>query len=129
MGAVIPLDRLRPMLREIPSLPRPLLARLTEKMIERLDQLDGDADAELDGDEEDSSSAEDDFFVHEPTSPWGDAGCPISDPPEDSDEDRCLAGDDGVYSGSVREPMLFREESGAGSEDDLELSQQPPEMN
>ncbi|WP_157082720.1 hypothetical protein [Sphingomonas asaccharolytica] len=99
MGAIIPLDRLEPMFRAIPSLPRPVLARLTEKMIERLDQLDGDPDAELNGDEEDSNNAEDDFFVHEPTSPYGDAGCPISDPPEDGDADRCQAGDDGVFSG------------------------------
>ena len=31
----------------IPSLPRPLLARLVERALERLDEIDGDADLEL----------------------------------------------------------------------------------
>lgn len=46
----------------IPNLPRPLLARLTARMIDRLDALDGDADAEPSGDELDASIAEDDFL-------------------------------------------------------------------
>lgn len=58
MATVIPFDALAPMLRVIPSLPRPLLARLTEKMIERMDELDGDSDRE-DGDA-DSCDAGDD---------------------------------------------------------------------
>ncbi|MDQ3458593.1 MAG: hypothetical protein M3498_04685 [Deinococcota bacterium] len=39
----IPLDQL---LSAIPSLPRPVLSRLTEHLIERLDQIDGDPDVE-----------------------------------------------------------------------------------
>lgn len=31
----------------IPSLPRPLLARLVERAIERLDEIDGDSDQEI----------------------------------------------------------------------------------
>lgn len=37
----------------IPSLPRSMLARLTERLINRLDDLDGDPDVELNGDEMD----------------------------------------------------------------------------
>ena len=40
------------LLSVIPSLPRPVLARLTARMIERLDELDGDPD--LEDDDEDS---------------------------------------------------------------------------
>lgn len=43
VAATHPLDTL---LDAIPSLPRPLLERLAERMIERLDELDGDADWE-----------------------------------------------------------------------------------
>lgn len=45
----------------IPSLPRAELSRLTERMIDRMDEIDGDADAEVNGDELDGSAAEDDF--------------------------------------------------------------------
>lgn len=40
------------MLAAIPSLPRPMLARLVDHMIDRLDDLDGDADQEDNGDAE-----------------------------------------------------------------------------
>ena len=49
-----PLDAL---LAAIPSLPRPILARLTSRMIERMDELDGDSDNEP---EEDRCEAGDD---------------------------------------------------------------------
>lgn len=42
-----PLDLL---LASVPSLPRAILARLTARMIERLDELDGDADLEPEAD-------------------------------------------------------------------------------
>lgn len=42
LEAAAPLDRLFAVL---PSLPRPLLARLTARLIERLDEIDGDPDA------------------------------------------------------------------------------------
>ncbi len=45
------------LLTSVPSLPRPILARLTARMIERLDEMDGDPDDELD---EDRCGAEDD---------------------------------------------------------------------
>ena len=70
-----PLDLL---LSTIPSLPRPLLARLTERLVERLDELDGDADDNnANGDELDGSNAEDDWWPH---SHWNAGpGCPIAD--------------------------------------------------
>jgi hypothetical protein len=37
------------MLAAIPSLPRPMLTRIVDQMIDRLDELDGDADQEADG--------------------------------------------------------------------------------
>jgi hypothetical protein len=39
---------LEAMLSAIPSLPRPILARLTAHLIDRLDELDGDPDVEED---------------------------------------------------------------------------------
>jgi hypothetical protein len=50
-------DPLSAVLATIPSLPRPVLARLTARMIERLDEMDGDADEEP---EEDCCEAGDD---------------------------------------------------------------------
>ncbi|WP_301074311.1 hypothetical protein [Sphingomonas sp.] len=46
---------------KIPSLPRAELSRLTERMIDRMDEIDGEADLEADGDELDGSMAEDEF--------------------------------------------------------------------
>lgn len=41
----MPLDA---MLAVLPSLPRPLLARLTQRLIDRMDEIDGDPDLEDD---------------------------------------------------------------------------------
>lgn len=47
------------MLAAIPSLPRPVLATLTERMIDRMDELDGDPDREdLCDDDEDTQDCE-----------------------------------------------------------------------
>ena len=56
---------LRAMLATIPSLPRPILARLVARMIERLDEQDGDPDLEDD-----------------------DADTSITDEPHDGDDER-----------------------------------------
>lgn len=61
------------------------LSALIETAIARLDELDGDADAE-DGDEAVIGGRLGDH-------PW------IDEDAEDSDSDRCLAGDDGVFAG------------------------------
>lgn len=81
--ATLPLDLL---LSAIPSLPRPALERLTARMIDALDTMDGDTDVEANGDELDGTGGEDDFYPH-----WQDhgyqIGCPVSDPGEDGDHD------------------------------------------
>ena len=72
------------MLAVIPSRPRPALARLVQHAIDRMDDIDGDPDLELNGDEADGSLAEDDF--HDQNANWmGYPGCPISDPGEDDE--------------------------------------------
>ena len=48
-AAALPLDVLLSM---IPSLPRAALSRLTERAIDRLDEIDGDPDLEPDDDDE-----------------------------------------------------------------------------
>jgi hypothetical protein len=66
-------------LSAIPSLPRPILERLAQSIIDRLDDMDGDNDLEPNGDEQDGNRCEDDEMHH-----YGDSsGCPIADPPED----------------------------------------------
>ena len=70
------------LLASIPSLPRAELSRLTERLIDRMDELDGDPDIEVNGDELDGTGGEDDFIDH--SANWlGYAGCPVSDPGED----------------------------------------------
>lgn len=46
------------MFAAIPSLPRAELARLTTRMIDRMDEIDGDPDLEDDRDDEEGSDAE-----------------------------------------------------------------------
>jgi len=69
-------------LKIIPDLPRPAIEELVTKLIEALDQQDGDSDIEPNGDELDGSSVEEDI----PTISGPDwhlhSGCPISDPAE-----------------------------------------------
>jgi hypothetical protein len=70
------------LLTAIPSFPRPVLARLTERLIDRMDEEDGNPDLEANGDELDGSMGEDDF--HYQGQNWlGLPGCPVSDPGED----------------------------------------------
>jgi len=88
---VVPFDALAPLLAAIPSLPRPMLARLTEVMIDQLDIMDGDPDLEDgdppegNGDELDGNPAEDEFCAHQGTGP----GCLISDPDMAVDDRGC----------------------------------------
>lgn len=57
-----PLDVL---LASVPSLPRAILARLTARMIERLDELDGDPEME----DDDPAGADDDLGEADPARP------------------------------------------------------------
>lgn len=85
----------------IPKLSRHDLEGLTERLIDRLDEIDGDMDVETNGDELDGSLGEDDF--HRQSENWrAYPGCPLSDPDMgaedyafDPEEDMCEAGDDG----------------------------------
>lgn len=68
----------------IPSLPRPVLERLAQQIIDHLDDTDGDTDVEPNGDEGDHSHSEDDC---DPGRCYGidmGAGCPIADAGEGS---------------------------------------------
>ena len=56
----------------LPSLPRPVLARLVCRMIEQLDQMDGDPEAE-------ELDQEDSFALSWYTTGYIGAGCPVSD--------------------------------------------------
>ena len=62
MGTVHHMDpamlSLAPMLAAIPSLPRPILDRLVTRMIDRLDEIDGDGDLEDSHDREEDYDAE-----------------------------------------------------------------------
>ena len=86
------------LLATIPSLPRAMLDRLVARMIDRMDELDGDADLE-DADEDEG----------------------VEDGPEgfDPEEDCCPAGDDRVMSGAVLSNGV-NELWLAGSDDDDE---------
>ena len=81
--------------------------------------LAGLEDDEGNGDEMDNNGSEEDFISHRANGP----GCPIADAGEDSDEDRCLAGDDGVFSGNVISGGAYNDawdRKLIGSEDDAE---------
>ncbi len=53
--AVLPIEAV---LSAIPQLPRPTLNRLVTRMIDRLDEMDGDPDLEPDADDEDTHDQE-----------------------------------------------------------------------
>lgn len=71
------------LLSAIPSLPRAVLERLTQRMIDRLDAMDPDADLEDNGDQLDGTGAEDEPSQHQANG----AGCAISDAAEHSRRD------------------------------------------
>jgi hypothetical protein len=97
-----PIDAPTPLyaiLGTIPALPRPILRALATRIIERLDEIDGDPDLEDD-----------------------DPDTGVEDGPEgfDPEEDMCLAGDDRIASGSCTGAMLLCEDTGPGDADDAE---------
>lgn len=65
----------------LPRLTRSELEGVVELLIDRLDEVDGDADIEPDGDELDGTGGDDDFGQH---GNWLlGPGCPYADPGED----------------------------------------------
>lgn len=79
LASSLPLDLA---LEIIPSLPRPVLERMVARMIDRLDELDGDPDIEPNGDEQDHSGGEDDCDPSCDRIRGLGAGCPLGDPDE-----------------------------------------------
>ena len=75
----------------IPSLPRPALERLVQRLIDGLDDMDPDTDLESNGDEQDGHGGEDDF--HEQV--WDGPGCPVADPGETGCTDLPMVTHDG----------------------------------
>lgn len=72
----------------IPSLSRHDLEALTERLIDALDEMDGDPDVERNGDELDGTGAEDEeCFLTEGCISF--AGCPIADPDSAVDDIAC----------------------------------------
>lgn len=65
----------------VPKLTRHELAALTERLIERLDEVEGDADLE------DALDTEDDVLSRFAIGYFDGPGCPIADTPEDGDTD------------------------------------------
>ena len=84
-AAKLPLDLI---LDAIPSLPRPLLARMVQRMIDRIDEMDGDTDVEANGDEGDHSNSEDDCCPIWASGTELGAGCPYADAGEASNRTR-----------------------------------------
>lgn len=68
----------------IPSLPRPMLERLAQQIIDHLDDADGDTDVEANGDEGDCTGSEDDCCSIGASGTDMGAGCPYADAGEAS---------------------------------------------
>ena len=68
----------------LPSLPRPVLSRLVTRMIQRLDEIDGDADC----DEDDAEDAFGFSGLARGTMDHAGPGCPVSDPDAGVEDDR-----------------------------------------
>lgn len=103
-GAVPPPLPLDMLLSAIPSLPRAALDRLTARMIDRLDEMDGDLDLELNGDELDGTGGEDDFLMHGADS-FGLPGNPEDAEDDDPGEDE--ARDDGCGPINLRGRIVW----------------------
>lgn len=73
----------------IPKLTRHDLEALTERLIDYLDEQDGDHDIEPNGDEIDGTGAEDDYGSGSNSGIYSHPGCPISDPDAACDDHGC----------------------------------------
>lgn len=86
-------------LSALPSYPRPVIELLVARMIDQLDEEDGDADLEPNGDELDGNGSEEDFMRHG-FDRLGEPGCPLSDP------GGCDLADE---AGLIADPTAYRE--------------------
>ena len=83
-ASALPLDAA---LAILPSLPRPVLSRLVTRMIERLDQIDGDTEGEEDDEDCGHDEGEPDYRrPHWRLRKWAGPGCRISDEDHGSEE-------------------------------------------
>lgn len=73
----------------IPKLSRHDLEALTERLIDYLDEQDGDLDIEPNGDELDGTGAEDDYGSGSNHGIYSHPGCPIADPDTACDDYGC----------------------------------------
>ena len=71
------------------NLDRSAIASAVEALVNLLDVLDGDPDAEANGDELDGNGAEDDFCDHNTPLSLEGPGCPIADPDTAIDDNGC----------------------------------------
>ncbi|KKW92944.1 hypothetical protein [Sphingobium chungbukense] len=85
-----PVPTLAALLTVIPSLSRAELGRLVQRMIDHMDQMDGDPDLEQEG-------MEDDWVRHKADGP----GCPISDPGGGNVEDEGQINEVAPYTGPI----------------------------
>lgn len=94
-----PVPTLAALLTVIPSLSRPELGRLVQRMIDHMDAMDGDTDLGPNGDELDGSMGEDDFCVH--NTYMAGPGCPVSDPGGGNVEDEGQINEVAPYTGPI----------------------------
>ncbi|WP_327751675.1 hypothetical protein VVT58_01935 [Sphingobium sp. SJ10-10] len=94
-----PVPTLAALLTVIPSLSRPELGRLVQRMIDHMDAMDGDTDLGPNGDELDGSMGEDDFCVHKTY--MAGPGCPVSDPGGGNVEDEGQINEVMPYTGPI----------------------------
>ena len=72
----------------LPSMPRPVLSRLVTRMIERLDQIDGDPEVEEDNEDCGHDDGEPDYRrPHWRVRKWAGPGCIISDSDYGAEDD------------------------------------------
>jgi hypothetical protein len=106
------------------------IAEAIEVLVDVLDMLGGDPEAEETGDEQDGSFAEDEPATCFATMGSG-PGCDIADGGEDSDSDYCLASED-RGTGGYMPPALFSGYASAAIMndcDDDERNSQPLTLN
>ena len=94
VASALPLDAA---LTILPSLPRPVLSRLVARMIDRLDEIDGDPEIEEDNEDCGHDEGEPDYRrPHWRLRKWAGPGCNISDcdygseDEGEADEGRCI---------------------------------------
>jgi hypothetical protein len=87
------------------------IATAIEVLIDLLDQIGGDPDLEPNGDELDSTGAEDDFCVHNVPFALAGPGCPLADPDMAVDDEGCDDENDDREEDEVAHPRYGIDQS------------------